>query len=103
MWLSRFSRKLASWRANGINSEISAERSPRFRSCNSCGTELLIPTPSSAVSHIKGLPRRANWNDGELEYWSVEAGTVRNPLLHHSTTPSTQSHRQFFFTQSTIS
>src|SRR6266481_1447442 len=53
MWLSRFSRQFASSRATGISLERSADRSPNRSSRSSFGTELLIPTPSSAVSHIE--------------------------------------------------
>src|SRR5262245_30413334 len=52
MWLSRFSRAFASARAKGISSERSAERSPTRLNLSSSGTRSLIPTPSSAVSHI---------------------------------------------------
>src|SRR3990172_4018196 len=53
MWLSRFSRASASARAKGINAEISADRSPARFNRSPSATELLIPTPSSAGSHIE--------------------------------------------------
>src|SRR4030095_16303070 len=96
MWLSRFSREFASWRANGINAEISADRRPRFRSCSSRGTASLIPTPSSAVSHIK-TPQE---NIGVME--SGVLGPKASGT-HYSITPLLQFYRQFLFTHSTIS
>src|SRR5215510_9311180 len=106
MWLSRFSRAFASWRANGINSERSAEPTPARFNRSAAGTELLIPTPSSVVSHMEP-PNFLNVAalERELEYWSVGDLTESvNPILHYSNTPSLQfPYRQFSFTQLTIS
>src|SRR6266545_7171046 len=85
MWLSRFSRELASWRANGISAEISVDRNPRFRNCSSRGTELLIPTPSSAVSHMEGSSKE------KLERWSIGECWGRLPIRTlYSITPLIQ-------------
>src|SRR6266404_577528 len=81
MWLSRFSRELASWRANGINAEISAVRSPRFWSCDFRETESLMERPSL----------RRNWSDGVLEYWVRIVCVPNTPLLHYSNTPFLQT------------
>src|SRR5438445_9779376 len=91
MWLSRFSRELASWRANGINAEISAVRSPRFRSCDFRETESLMPTPSSTVSHMERPSLRRNWSDGVLEYWVRIVCVPNTPLLYYSNTPFLQT------------
>src|SRR6476469_8039766 len=93
MWLSRFSRELTSCRANGISWEMSAVRSPRLRNFNSAGTELLIPTPSSAVSHMK-TPHTIDWST------TVMLQQFRD---HHSNTPIPQFYKHFSFSQSTIS
>src|ERR671923_1387395 len=82
---------------------MSVDRSPRLRNCNSLGTALLIPTPSSALSHMEGLLWRKNWSEGVLEY-GVLGALIRSepitPSLQHSITPF---YKQVFFTQSTIS
>src|ERR1043166_5970802 len=106
MWLARFARALARWRANGNNSKSSAVSSPARFSFSSLGIESLIPTPSSAVSHIK-TPKLAGilewWNNGTLAYRKKKATT---PVFQYSITPFFHTsffYRQFFFTQSTIS
>src|ERR1043166_218274 len=85
MWLARFARALARWRANGNNSKSSAVSSPACFSFSSLGIESLIPTPSSAVSHIRAP--EDYWSTGILEHWEETPPLQYSniPLLHSST------------------
>src|ERR1043166_2379372 len=84
MCLSRFARALERWRANGSNSESSAVSSPARFNFSSRGIESLIPTPSSAVSHIK--TPEDYWSTGILEHWE-ETPPPSIPIFHYSILP----------------
>src|SRR5262245_38085534 len=92
MWLSRFSRAFASARAKGISSERSATPSPWRFNRSSWGTELLILTPSSAVSHI--TPPHSFTSHRYLPPLPRRERTEVRVNFHH---------RHFSFTQLTIS